>query len=61
MIGLFRRHGGAIQGHATGGRLHWPVERETALALPPTAAERRTDLFDALLVVAIFGGMGALA
>src|SRR5262249_22061591 len=37
------------------------MERETALALPPPAAERRTDLFDALLVVAIFAAMGALA
>src|SRR5690242_13265865 len=37
------------------------MERETALALGPAAAERRPDLYDALLVVGIFAGMGALA
>jgi hyaluronan synthase len=37
------------------------MERETALALAPAAAERRADLFDALLVIAIFAGMGTLA
>jgi hyaluronan synthase len=37
------------------------MERETALALPPATAERRTDLYDALLVIAIFAGMGTLA
>ena len=37
------------------------MERETALALAPAATERRPDLYDALLVIAIFAGMGALA
>ena len=37
------------------------MERETALALAPAATERRPDLSDALLVIAIFAGMGALA
>src|SRR5258706_12779112 len=36
------------------------MERESALALT-AAPERRSDLFDALLVIAIFAGMGALA
>src|SRR5690349_13984717 len=37
------------------------MERETALALAPATAERRADLFDAVLVIAIFAGMGTLA
>jgi hyaluronan synthase len=37
------------------------MERETALALAPVTAERRADLLDALLVIAIFAGMGTLA
>jgi hyaluronan synthase len=37
------------------------MERETALAFAPAAAERPADLFDALLVIAIFAGMGMLA
>ena len=37
------------------------MERDTALALAPAAAEPRSDLFDALLVIAIFAGMGMLA
>jgi hyaluronan synthase len=36
------------------------MERETALALE-RSAERPADLFDALLVIAIFAGMGVLA
>jgi hyaluronan synthase len=37
------------------------MERETTLALAPAVTERRTDLFDALLVIAIFAGMASLA
>ena len=37
------------------------MERETALATAPALTARRPDLYDALLVIAIFAGMGALA
>ena len=37
------------------------MKRDTALALEPAAAERPLDLFDVLLIVAIFAGMGGLA
>jgi len=37
------------------------MEPETALAPSPALTERRPDFYDALLVVGIFAGMGALA
>jgi hyaluronan synthase len=37
------------------------MKRDTALALAPPAAERPADVFDALLIIAIFAGMGVLA